>query len=63
MQVNQGLNANGTGTGNGGTISITYNDASNPLIVGGSGANSYINGNVTANAVSAGGVGCTVTIP
>jgi hypothetical protein len=61
-QVNQGISANGAGSGNGGTINLTYNDAVNSITVGASSANSFVNGNVTADAVGAGGVGGTVTI-
>ncbi len=57
LQVNQALSANGAGTGNGGTISVTYNDPTNPLVIGASGSNSYINGNISANAPGSGNGG------
>ena len=62
LQVNQGINTNGVGTGNGGIVNITYADPSNAFVVGATGANSFISGNITADAVGAGGIGGTVTI-
>ena len=62
LQVNQGVNASGVGSGNGGTINLYYEDATNPITIGASSANSFVNGNVTANAVGAGGVGGRVNI-
>jgi len=62
LQVNQGLSANGTGTGNGGTVSVTYRDGVNPLVVGAVGSASYVAGNITANAGASGVTGGTVNI-
>ena len=57
LQLTGALNVNGAGTGNGGTISVTYNDNSNPLIVGATGSNSFISGAITANAPGSGSGG------
>ena len=61
LKVSQALSANGVGTGGGGNINISYRDT-NPLIVGAAGANSFITGNITANAAGAAATGGTVTI-
>ena len=62
LQVDQSINANGVGTGNGGSVSVSYHDPTNPLIVGGSGANSFVNGPISANAGSSGANGGGITI-
>jgi hypothetical protein len=61
MAVTGNLNANAVGTGNGGTINISYKDATNPLTVGSAPTASGVNGNITANAPGSGNGG-TITI-
>ncbi len=62
LQANQALNADGTGTGNGGTVSVSYNDTINPLIVGATGPHSYVIGNISSSAGAFGTTGGTVNI-
>lgn len=67
LQVNQALAVAGKGTGNGGTITVGYNDSTNPLTVGANSGvtQSWINGTLKADADSAptaSGSGGTVTV-
>lgn len=61
FQVNGSVSTSGVGTGNGGTISISYRDASNSLTVGATSASNYINGNINADAPGSGNGG-SITI-
>jgi hypothetical protein len=63
VQVNSGLNANGTNNGAGGTISIQFNDPAvvNTLTIGSATGNNFINGDINANSPGT-GTGGTITI-
>ena len=51
LTVAGSLSASATGIGNGGHLSISYSDPANALTVGGSSANSFVNGSLTADAL------------
>lgn len=58
LQVNGELNADGTGTGNGGTITLNYRDpAGGNFVVGSTSTGSYVSGTIHANAGGAGNGG------
>jgi filamentous hemagglutinin len=57
LQISGALNANGAGSGAGGTVNIEYNDAANPFIVGSTVTGSGISGNITADAPGSGSGG------
>ncbi|HEY9869229.1 MAG TPA: hypothetical protein V6D08_08695, partial [Candidatus Obscuribacterales bacterium] len=59
--INGTLSANGTGSGNGGSITIAYNDPTDPFVVGGTVSRSGITGSLSANAPGA-GQGGTVSL-
>ncbi len=63
IQVTGGLNVNASvsGNGHGGSISIIYNDSANDFLIGSSGANSFINGSLSANGAGTGNGG-SITI-
>src|SRR5262249_17506083 len=54
LVVNGNLSANGVGTGTGGTINVTYGDATNPFVVGTAVTNSGVTGNISADAGGSG---------
>ncbi|MDR3615253.1 MAG: hypothetical protein P4L53_16970 [Candidatus Obscuribacterales bacterium] len=61
MQVTGNLSANGAGTGNGGTVNLSYSSTAGALTVGSATAGNFVTGNINADAPGTGNGG-TVTI-
>lgn len=61
LKVTGNLSTSAVGNGNAGALTLTYNDATNPFVVGSTVSNSGVSGNITAAAPGT-GTGGTITI-